>query len=179
LTAFVSTLDSWAPIPAHDATIHDFGLLDHPPTFDPLSLGQSPVSSTKLFGGHDQYYTQTQPNDLSIMGTPYDTRSLDSSLKDCTPPGQSSSSPTDSSLAAPCIPKAPYSVSPKTTDPDSARIVKRTRNTLAARRYRQRRVDQMSDLEAALKETQAERDALKVRVARLEGELDALRGPAR
>jgi len=57
--------------------------------------------------------------------------------------------------------------------------VKRTRNTLAARRYRQRRVDQMSDLEAALKETQAERDALKVRVARLEGELDALRGPAR
>lgn len=131
------------------------------------------------------------------MGTPYDTRSLDSSLKgmckniyyerppltipitDCTPPGRSSSSPTDSSLAAPSIPKAPYSVSPKTTDPDSARIVKRTRNTLAARRYRQRRVDEMSDLEAALKETQAERDALKVRVARLEGELDALRGPAR
>lgn len=57
--------------------------------------------------------------------------------------------------------------------------MKRTRNTLAARRYRQRRVDEMSDLEAALKETQAERDALKVRVARLEGELDALRGPAR
>jgi hypothetical protein len=34
----------------------------------------------------------------------------------------------------------------------------------------------MSELETALKETQAERDALKVRVARLEGEVDVLRG---
>jgi hypothetical protein len=34
----------------------------------------------------------------------------------------------------------------------------------------------MSELEAVLKETQAERDALKVRVARLEGEVDVLRG---
>lgn len=33
----------------------------------------------------------------------------------------------------------------------------------------------MSDLEASLKETQSERDALKVRVARLEGEIEALR----
>lgn len=64
-------------------------------------------------------------------------------------------------------------------DTDTARVMKRTRNTLAARRYRQRRVDQMSDLEAVLKETQTERDALKVRVARLEGELEALRGLAR
>ena len=54
-------------------------------------------------------------------------------------------------------------------------VKKRTLNTLAARRYRQRRVDQVSGLEAALKETEAERDDLKTRVARLEGELDVLR----
>ena len=55
------------------------------------------------------------------------------------------------------------------------KVTKRTMNTLAARRYRQKRVDQMSDLETALKETQSEREELKVRVARLEGELDALK----
>ena len=58
---------------------------------------------------------------------------------------------------------------------DSARIEKRKQNTLAARRYRQKRVDQMASLESALKETQDERDALKVRVARLEGEVETLR----
>jgi len=50
---------------------------------------------------------------------------------------------------------------------------------MAARRYRQKRVDQMSDLEATLKETQSERDDLKVRVARLEGELEVLRALVR
>jgi len=37
----------------------------------------------------------------------------------------------------------------------------------------------MAELEAVLKETQAERDALKVRVARLEGEVDILKGLSR
>jgi len=46
---------------------------------------------------------------------------------------------------------------------------------MAARRYRQKRVDQMSGLEAQLKETQSERDDLKVRCARLEGEVETLR----
>lgn len=59
--------------------------------------------------------------------------------------------------------------------PSPSRIEKRKLNTLAARRYRQKRVDQMNGLEAALKETQLERDALKVRVARLEGEAEILR----
>lgn len=57
----------------------------------------------------------------------------------------------------------------------NTRIEKRKQNTLAARRYRQKRVDQMSSLESALKETQTERDDLKVRVARLEGEVETLR----
>ncbi|KAF2113486.1 hypothetical protein BDV96DRAFT_601633 [Lophiotrema nucula] len=58
---------------------------------------------------------------------------------------------------------------------DSARIEKRRQNTLAARRYRQKRVDQMSGLESQLKETQGERDDLRVKVARLEGEVETLR----
>jgi septal ring factor EnvC (AmiA/AmiB activator) len=70
-------------------------------------------------------------------------------------------------------------MSPKSTasaNSKDSKVTKRTLNTLAARRYRQKRVDEMNTLESTLKETQAERDELKVRVARLEGELEALKG---
>lgn len=59
--------------------------------------------------------------------------------------------------------------------PESSRVEKRKANTLAARRYRQKRVDQMSGLESELKEVKTERDDLKVRCAKLEGEVEALR----
>lgn len=58
----------------------------------------------------------------------------------------------------------------------TSKIQKRTLNTLAARRYRQKRVDQVSSLETSLKETQDERDELKLKVARLEAEVEVLRG---
>jgi hypothetical protein len=69
--------------------------------------------------------------------------------------------------------KSPPKSSKSTNSED--KVTKRTLNTLAARRYRQRRVDQMADLEGVLKATQSERDELKVRVARVEGELAALK----
>ncbi|QSZ36017.1 hypothetical protein DSL72_007141 [Monilinia vaccinii-corymbosi] len=77
-------------------------------------------------------------------------------------------------------PPSPPSPSPETRTPTSSsttmsRVEKRKSNTLAARRYRQKRVDQMSSLEAALKEVERERDALKVRVAKLEGETETLK----
>lgn len=46
---------------------------------------------------------------------------------------------------------------------------------MAARRYRQKRVEQMSTLESELKDVKAERDDFKVRCARLEGEVETLR----
>lgn len=58
---------------------------------------------------------------------------------------------------------------------ESARVEKRKANTHAARRYRQKRVDQMSTLEGELKDVKTERDDLKVRCARLEGEVETLR----
>jgi len=57
-----------------------------------------------------------------------------------------------------------------------SRVEKREANTLAARRYRQARLDRLAELEAALKETQAERDELKVQVAKLQGENQVLKG---
>lgn len=59
--------------------------------------------------------------------------------------------------------------------PESSRVEKRKANTLAARRYRQKRVDAMCNLEAELKDVKAERDDYKVRCARLEGEVETLR----
>lgn len=53
-------------------------------------------------------------------------------------------------------------------------IRKRNLNTVAARRYRQRRTDEAEKLALELKETQRERDSLKVLVAGLEGELKGL-----
>lgn len=57
----------------------------------------------------------------------------------------------------------------------NSRIEKRKANTLAARRYRQSRLDKLAELESALKATQLERDALKVQVAKLEGETQVLK----
>lgn len=52
----------------------------------------------------------------------------------------------------------------------TSRVEKRKANNLAARRYRQNRVQQVAELQSALKATELERDALKVQVAKLQGE---------
>lgn len=118
---------------------------------------------------------------LAELDTPSDTNFSPeySSMKSLS---QSADQNSNSSTATPppgttiSRPKSTKSASSKGGQVENSRIQKRTLNTLAARRYRQKRLDQMSELEAALKETRVERDALKVRVARLEGEVDVLRG---
>lgn len=59
---------------------------------------------------------------------------------------------------------------------DSSRVEKRKLNTLAARRCRQRRVDQMKTLEEELELIRKERDQLRLKVSKLEGETEALKG---
>lgn len=46
---------------------------------------------------------------------------------------------------------------------------------MAARRYRQRRLDRLADLERRLAEVSSERDDLRVKLARREAEVGALR----
>lgn len=58
---------------------------------------------------------------------------------------------------------------------ESSRIEKRRLNTLAARRCRQRRLDRMKGLEAELESVRRERDELRLRVSKLEGETEALK----
>lgn len=53
--------------------------------------------------------------------------------------------------------------------------MKRYRNTLAARKYRQKRIDRIKDLEEALEEVTRERDELRIQLARQEAQNEALR----
>ncbi|KAI7158040.1 hypothetical protein KC349_g5199 [Hortaea werneckii] len=70
----------------------------------------------------------------------------------------------------------------KSTSPDSSatmstteRSRKRQRNTEAARRYRQRKVDRTAELEEALAAMSKERDELRLKLARSEAEAEVLR----
>ncbi|KAJ5210811.1 hypothetical protein N7472_000950 [Penicillium cf. griseofulvum] len=68
------------------------------------------------------------------------------------------------------------SSSPSESSKDSSDRASKTRlNTLAARRYRQRRVNRTHELEAELEAIKQERDELKLRVSKLEGEANALK----
>ncbi|ROW04921.1 hypothetical protein VPNG_07011 [Cytospora leucostoma] len=58
-------------------------------------------------------------------------------------------------------------------DPDT--VLKRQRNTIAARKYRQKRLDRVKELEDALESMTQERDDLRLRLARQEAETAALR----
>ncbi|KAI1132666.1 hypothetical protein F5Y10DRAFT_231043 [Nemania abortiva] len=58
---------------------------------------------------------------------------------------------------------------------DDVTALKRQRNNVAARKYRQKRIDRINELELELDEVKQERDDLKLRLARQEAEAAALR----
>lgn len=58
---------------------------------------------------------------------------------------------------------------------DPVTALKRQRNNVAARKYRQKRIDRISELEAELKDVKDERDDLRIKLARQEAEAAALR----
>jgi hypothetical protein len=70
---------------------------------------------------------------------------------------------------------APAQGGEEVADEEEDTLVKRQRNTMAARRYRQRKADKLGELEYLLAEMTAERDELTVKLARREAEVGALR----
>ena len=105
------------------------------------------------------------------------------------PSPSSSSAPITSALPTPASSsgkrpgnKRPASNKRRTTSPlsesssePSDKIIKRQRNTEAARRYRQRKVDRVTELEEALAAMTKERDDFKIKLARSEAEVEVLR----
>ncbi|KAK4552521.1 hypothetical protein LTR86_010365 [Recurvomyces mirabilis] len=93
----------------------------------------------------------------------------------------SSSSPTihSDAKATPASSSAPSRKRmspPDSVGEDGSHNVKRQRNTEAARRYRQKKADRVSELEEALAEMTRERDELRLRLAKADGEVSVLRG---
>ncbi|KAH6886395.1 hypothetical protein B0T10DRAFT_608060 [Thelonectria olida] len=87
---------------------------------------------------------------------------------------QSSSSPSDDgSFSSASGNKRKASSPPE--DEVLAKDLKRQRNTLAARKYRQKRLDRIAELEQALADMTGDRDDLRLKLARREAEADALR----
>ncbi|TGJ78728.1 hypothetical protein E0Z10_g10039 [Xylaria hypoxylon] len=96
-----------------------------------------------------------------------------------------------SATSIPTIQPDHYSMSPPTVNYDQAQqsalgkrrsppvdhdtALKRQRNNVAARKYRQKRIDRITELESELDEMKQERDDLKLRLARQEAETAALR----
>ncbi|KAK7980915.1 hypothetical protein PG989_013372 [Apiospora arundinis] len=62
---------------------------------------------------------------------------------------------------------------------DSSTALKRQRNNVAAKKYRQKKIDRITELEMELKGVKDERDDLKIRLARQEAEASALRSMLR
>jgi len=64
--------------------------------------------------------------------------------------------------------------SPKSKD-DPTVTLKRQRNTLAARKYRQKRIDRITELEDEVDKLKSEREELRIKLARQEAETAALK----
>ncbi len=137
------------------------------------------LTSPEDAGGSAGNFDSIDPDNVSLFQRAVDgTQHLDS-LSDLSDAQVITSSlqQVGTALYQPPQPHPPSSqASSSNTSPASnSRIEKRKLNTLSARRYRQRRLDRMSELEAELRETRRERDQLKLRVAKLEGETEVLR----
>jgi hypothetical protein len=67
------------------------------------------------------------------------------------------------------------SSNPKESSSDPTVAIKRQRNTLAARKYRQKRIDRITELEGTVEQLRSERDELRIKLARQEAETAALK----
>ncbi|KAK1830610.1 GAF domain nucleotide-binding protein [Podospora conica] len=63
----------------------------------------------------------------------------------------------------------------RSASPDPETVVKRQRNNVAAKKYRQKKIDRIQELEEVVDEVKRERDELRIRLARQEAETEALR----
>jgi hypothetical protein len=165
--------------------------------FDPTQLTQVPTitATDPMHHTHLPDLTFSQHHFSNAANTP-------SSLFDTTtsthPPSTGSGSPSSSAeqdhtlhfLDPPpvhpglSLPKAQQAKPKRGRPPSSTRsaspndydvIVKRQRNNVAAKKYRQKKIDRIQELEEEVDEVRKERDELRIRLARQEAETKALR----
>jgi hypothetical protein len=135
----------------------------------------------------DGFLTQEQPL-LTVNSTPIEQPSTSTSSTPHPPSTTTSNKSPTSTSAIPGTSTFSLHPSPSSSSSsssrkrksspeaeDSAVTLKRQRNTLAARKYRQKRLDRISELEEALAAMTKDRDDMRLQLARREAEVDALR----
>ncbi|EME49800.1 hypothetical protein DOTSEDRAFT_20214 [Dothistroma septosporum NZE10] len=136
------------------------------------STALQPASSSELIQNFDTSYTASG----SGLSTSFGIKAYPSA-----PSGSTSGSTVTPGSVSGVIPcrvgtSTPSSGGGDSPEGGSSKIRKRRRNTEAARRYRQRKLDRVSELEEALEDMAKERDELKLKLAKAEAEAGVLRG---
>ncbi|KAJ3549271.1 hypothetical protein NM208_g582 [Fusarium decemcellulare] len=129
------------------------------------------------FGLGDDIFTHAHPL-LTLDSTPLDHQPTATLAPPTTMPSKSPSVPGTSTFSLHPSPSSTNSSKRKHSsdeEEESEKTIKRQRNTIAARKYRQKRLDRISELERALEAMTGERDDLRLQLARREAEVDALR----
>lgn len=158
-------------LPPSQTYTENFALFDNP-LFDPTTTSESMLPFLASPDAVDTINLETNAQDSeSLLHRPIEASSstgLGRShriTKSSSP--QKRSSPTNA---------PPASISSSTDKPEDQLVLeKRQRNTMAARRCRQRKEDRIARLEMQLKMVTKERDDLRLQVARLQGENMALK----
>lgn len=155
------------------------------PMTDDFLLQETPVLDSTFSQPHLQpptsSMTLTPPTTSTSPSTVNTALLTNSPLPTLFPPGQSCfpvklNSPGSSSSASEGSSGSGKRKHPADEeDVEADKALKRQRNTMAARKYRQKRLDRISELEKALDERTDERDDLRLQLARREAEVAALR----
>ncbi|KUJ09792.1 uncharacterized protein LY89DRAFT_690204 [Mollisia scopiformis] len=168
----INTWSSWGPGSNEpvfgdmmsQGSMRNASFMDHQPAPSSQPFFTQPISNSSPELSQIEPRSNPRSDVSSVSNGSPETRSLDDDLLalDTINPKNSPSSKSPANRVSP-------------PSDHSSKVKKRTLNTLAARRYRQKRVDQMQGLETVLKDTESERDELKIKVARLEAEVEVLR----
>lgn len=167
-------------------------LSSHSASLDMVSLEMDrfAASTTSTFFDNPNNTTTTSPDSMTSLPYSRDRPLLapKQTITTTTPPSSLSASPPVTLLdTAPTQKRAGTkrsraesatveSSNNSAQDSEEERVVeKRRRNTMAARRFRKRKLDHVSELESKLAKVTEERDGLKLQIAKWEGEVMALR----
>ncbi|KAA8565966.1 hypothetical protein EYC84_009775 [Monilinia fructicola] len=152
---FQNSPDWW--LPQTDPSF-EFITWNDPSIGEDVSIDSSFPIAAGASLGNDNFIGQSDVGSIDSM--PQSHSFLDNQTHRAIPTDQSSppspnpKATTSQTQSSPPSPPSPNIETPKSSSTTMSRVEKRKLNTLAARRYRQKRVDQMSSLEAALKEVE-------------------------
>lgn len=162
-----------------------FDLIDYPPNLDPFATPLfdcfpsplPPLSSTGTSLTNTPV-TTTIPSPPTGPPSPQDG-ALVPGLKlpqaRSSKPGRRPAAASLSHVTEGRITKRTASTPALSPDDDPEVVSRRQRNNLAAKRYRQKKIDRIEELEDEVKQVKEERDDLRIRLARQEAEVAALR----